>query len=183
MLLYPEYERRIMNKELDDKLTQSCPILYGDKHSDVELWGFQCGDGWFDILWDLSQKLEHLIKQWIKEHPKSGHIPRASVVKEKFGGLRFYMTCATPEMQKHIDSAERLSLTTCEVCGAIGEKRMGARISTLCDQHNQERQMSLNKAFNERLWSDDYQVFLGNLKSDRVSYEELARQYHIRHLK
>jgi hypothetical protein len=54
-------------------------------------------------------------------------------VKEKFGGLRFYMTCDTDEIFNLIQEAEALSYKTCEVCGKPGEERPSSWIHTLCD--------------------------------------------------
>lgn len=67
-------------------------------------------------------------------------------IKEKFGGLRFYFAFGTSsgdplalaaeqEFQKHVDGAEELSFTVCEVCGASGKRRGGGWIRTLCDKH------------------------------------------------
>ena len=54
-------------------------------------------------------------------------------MKEKFGGLRFYMTCDTDEIFDLISEAEALSYKTCEECGKPGEERGGGWIHTLCD--------------------------------------------------
>lgn len=59
--------------------------------------------------------------------------PRAAQVKEKFGGLRFYMTHYTDEMSALIREAEQKAEQTCEVCGVVGESRGGGWIKTLCD--------------------------------------------------
>jgi hypothetical protein len=62
-----------MDKELDEKLVKNHPLLYSDRQGDVRstcmVWGFACGNGWFDLIWDLSQKLEPLIKEFKKENP------------------------------------------------------------------------------------------------------------------
>ena len=62
-----------MNQELDSKLVKNFPLLYGDRYGDIRstamCWGFSCGDGWFDIIWNLSSKLEPLINNIIKENP------------------------------------------------------------------------------------------------------------------
>jgi hypothetical protein len=49
--------------------------------------------------------------------------PKASQVKEKFGGLRLYMTHGNEEIWKIIDRAEIESYKTCEECGKNGELR------------------------------------------------------------
>ena len=61
-----------MNEELDKKLVKSFPLLYGDRDAPMQstamCWGFP-GDGWFDIIWDLSSKLEPLIQKFIADNP------------------------------------------------------------------------------------------------------------------
>lgn len=58
-------------------------------------------------------------------------------IKEKFGQMRIYEeSCPESihmEVAALIDKYERLSLTTCEVCGLPGTRRTGGWIKTLCD--------------------------------------------------
>lgn len=65
-------------------------------------------------------------------------------IKEKFGGLRFYITHDFEAGQglhedcpvwAAIEEAERASLIICEMCGQPGERRRGSWIRTLCDVH------------------------------------------------
>jgi hypothetical protein len=111
-----------MTPELDEKLCKEFPNLYADRHasmmSTAMCWGFECCDGWFQLLYDLSQKLEELILK-MPEDERSAI--RASQVKEKYGTLRFYMTLETDEMYKAIQEAEKLSARTCEECGEPGK--------------------------------------------------------------
>ena len=163
-----------MKKELDEILTKTFPLLYADRHNPSHTtamcWGFSCDNGWFDLIWQLSSKLEPLIEKVIKEYPnlpcatcgcpkdthygsatktpgkclsihiipgcdkpppanyracwcekyKSSH-PRAAQVKEKFGGLRFYMTSGNDEIYALVRKAEELSYYICEICGAAAE--------------------------------------------------------------
>ena len=113
-----------MNKELDEKLTRDFPNLYADRYGDMMstcmVWGFECSDGWFQLIYNLSAELEPLIVRYKKENPNS-YVPKASQVKEKYGTLRFYMDGATDEMCRLIDDAEDLSEITCEICGRIGK--------------------------------------------------------------
>lgn len=130
-----------MKQELDDKLVKAFPLLYADRHGDKRAtcmcWGFTHGDGWFDLIWEASSKLEPLIQKWVDENGTEGH-PRASQVKEKFGTLRFYMTGATDEMWDIAAAAEEKSWTTCEACGKPGEQRRGRWIRTLCGECNED---------------------------------------------
>jgi len=59
-------------------------------------------------------------------------------IKEKFGGLRFYVMDGSEELHAAIKEAEAKSLTICEQCGSPGELRKGGWRKTLCDQHAQE---------------------------------------------
>ena len=132
-----------MKQELDKKLVKAFPLLYEDRNTSMQstamCWGFSCDDGWFDIIWNLSSKLEPLIQKLHTERQDIEYLPRASQVKEKFGGLRFYVTSATDEMDGLIEEAETLSYKTCESCGNPGQGRSGGWIKTLCDTCSEER--------------------------------------------
>lgn len=64
---------------------------------------------------------------------ENGDTYRPVQIKEKFGGLRYYMGSETKAMTEAISEAERKSFETCEQCGAPGKLRRGGWISTLCD--------------------------------------------------
>ncbi len=60
-------------------------------------------------------------------------------IKEKFGGLRYYITTSegyinTDRMYAIIDTIESLSFRICEDCGRPGEERENGWIRTLCDE-------------------------------------------------
>lgn len=104
-------KRRDLEMKSLDQLHADFPDLFQDIY-------FECGPGWYDLLNELSQKLTEIIKK----HPKiDGCRMYATQVKEKYGGLRFYMSCSTDEMSNIIDEYEKKSLKTCEVCGKPGE--------------------------------------------------------------
>jgi len=135
-------------------LVKAFPLLYADRTADKRTtamcWGFSCDDGWFDIIWDLSSKLEPLIQKLIEEHPDVDYCPRASQVKEKFGGLCFYMTSATDEMWDLIHKTETQSYETCETCGKPGEERGGGWIITHCDDcHEKKKSGVANKVISD----------------------------------
>jgi hypothetical protein len=122
-----------MRKEFDDLLVKTFPNLYKDRYASSQetcmCWGFP-GDGWFLIIWNLSEKLEKLILD-TPEDERDGM--QATQVKEKFGKLRFYIDTYSEEVQQHIKLAEKLSAITCEDCGAPGQMRKGGWIRVLCD--------------------------------------------------
>ena len=75
-----------------------------------------------------------MIQKYIDETGDKENHPRASQVKEKFGGLRFYMSSSTDEMEKLISEAEALCDELCEECGKIGEVCSdGGWYRTLCE--------------------------------------------------
>ena len=61
-------------------------------------------------------------------------------VKEKFGGLRFYVASATEEVLDRIEEAENRSYTICQECGEPGELwSCNGWYVTLCEAHAKER--------------------------------------------
>ena len=117
-----------MDERLQENLENAFPNLY---KSGIY---FEVQDGWFTLLWNLSEKLEQLILQLRepKDEPQSYH---ADQVKEKFGGLRFYMSLTTDEMGRLIDEAEKQSFKICEICGEPGLIRGRSWLQTRCDKH------------------------------------------------
>jgi hypothetical protein len=66
--------------------------------------------GWIPLVKEVLGKL--------KEMGWKGEIEQ---IKEKFGGLRLYLTDLTQEMDELVDSYERKSRTVCEYCGKPGQ--------------------------------------------------------------
>jgi predicted RNA-binding Zn-ribbon protein involved in translation (DUF1610 family) len=110
-------------------LTASFPILYGQANTvnpwnpnlnkpflPIEGFSFECGDGWFDIIKNLSEKIEDYNRQL----PEDAEPIRAVQVKEKYGTLRFYTNYGTEEIFDLIELAEKQSEFVCEKCGATG---------------------------------------------------------------
>jgi hypothetical protein len=86
------------------------------------------GDGWLQLLHDLIEEL--LVAGWDKQ---------ICQVKEKFGGLRFYINAGTDEIHDIISKYEELSYKTCEECGETGELRKDLGWwKTQCDSHYKE---------------------------------------------
>jgi nitrogenase molybdenum-iron protein alpha/beta subunit len=89
--------------------------------------GFECGDGWFRLIDQLSSDITAIDK-------RDGTETIAFQVKEKYGGLRFYIEGGSDAVFDAIDKAEELSLKTCEVCGEPGKQRGKGWIYTMCDK-------------------------------------------------
>lgn len=141
-----------MNQELDKKLCETYPkifsLRYGDMTETAMCWGFEHGEGWYEIINQLCANIQNHI-DWLE---KTGRpIPQvvADQVKEKFGGLRFYYSGGDDVIDGMVRMAESFSEVTCEVCGSPGKQRGGGWIKTLCDQHDQERKKDRAIRFGE----------------------------------
>ncbi len=128
-----------MSPELDDALVRDFPRLYRDRgkprSESCMAYGFSCDDGWEPIIRGLSMVLESLTD----DHPDL----YAAQVKEKWGGLRFYLRHPLGSMRARyaILVAECACVHACELCGAKGRQRRCSergRIKTVCDVHAKE---------------------------------------------
>lgn len=127
-----------MSPELDALLCDKHPAIFARRHLPMTqtnmCWGFQCGDGWFNLIDVLCEELQretaaHAAPQVV-----------AQQVKEKFGGLRFYTSTATTDTQHAlIEMAGSLSERTCEECGAPGKLLTDGWYATRCDAHTTTR--------------------------------------------
>jgi hypothetical protein len=125
-----------MHKELEQKLVERWPTWFNTKgdfrYTGMTL-GFQHDDGWFGILWRLCEDLEPLVAEFEAAGEQKFEVLQ---VKEKFGGLRFYVNCREEEaIRQRIGAAVHESFRTCEVCGQPGKLREVGWIKTTCDEH------------------------------------------------
>lgn len=79
-----------------DKLVSEYPLVYG---SGVPC-GFWCPVDWYEILEGLSRSISHQLER----NPIEGF--RVQQVKEKFGGLRFYVSASDETIDALIAHAE-----------------------------------------------------------------------------
>ncbi len=116
-----------MNKENDQKLFDRFSFFHPELPMTENLmcFGFECGDGWFDLIWQLCLDIE-------KAKPTDDFI--VVQVKEKFGGLRFYVDSATDEVFNIINKAEEQSYKVCEFCGTKEDVKIikGGWLKSLC---------------------------------------------------
>ena len=102
-----------MKPELDDLLCHRHPEIFAERHGDPRYTcmtrGFECGDGWYDLIDDLCTKIEAVAS--------AGSHPVCGQVKEKFGKLRFYVS-GNSDVQALCQAAEADSANICEECGA-----------------------------------------------------------------
>lgn len=160
-----------MRRELDEALCAKYPLIFKDRHENMQhtamCWGICTGDGWYNIIdtlcglltsdyrsaqsrydfikdkvnqpqWEGSNKIvtqEQIDEAKAKMDEEAAKVPVASQVKEKFGGLRFYVQAATDKHYNYINFAESMSYHTCEECGAPGKRYTEGWHRTLCDIH------------------------------------------------
>ncbi|MCK9544159.1 MAG: hypothetical protein M0R03_19240 [Novosphingobium sp.] len=126
-----------MNSVLDKQLCDKYPKIFVQRNLQPDqtamCWGFECGDGWYWLIDSLCNQL-----QWDIDHNRYPQI-EAVQVKEKFGGLRFYVSGCNENQSGSIEFAELLSSTICEKCGQPGATQTETGwIQTLCDKCKDE---------------------------------------------
>lgn len=105
-----------MNDILTEQMYAEFPDLYRGRtrppRDSAMCWGFECGDGWYQILYDLSKELT----DYMLQHPPL----RLEVmqVKSKFGNLRFHLDYSDLVTEEIISRARDRSDLVCEVTGA-----------------------------------------------------------------
>lgn len=96
-----------------------------DPKSQEQVEGYcDMGKGWKKIIDSLLEDLDQPDMEWDC---------RITQVKEKFGGLRFYIGAASEAVWKRISQACQESYKTCMVCGEPGELRESGWWTTQCD--------------------------------------------------
>jgi hypothetical protein len=103
-----------MNEKNTLALVAAAPLLYRHYEDDKYPWpiqyGFECGDGWFDLLMSLSLKIEAELQAALAAGKRRQDLQCADQVKEKFGKLRFYLRSGRevpPPWRVWIDEAAR----------------------------------------------------------------------------
>lgn len=122
-----------MRNELDNRLCVAFPQIFSDRYSDPQTtamcWGFECGDGWYDIIYNLCVDITSYCNS-------TGYpVPKAVQVKEKYGTLRFYVDQGDDHIYDLISYYSQRSRTTCETCGSIGKMRGNGWLYVSCEQH------------------------------------------------
>lgn len=127
-------------------LAETLKMKYPEMYDSVSC-GIYVDEGWHNIVFMLSNIIYNHCKFQIK-NGKMESFPKVAQIKEKFGGLRFYMDGGDSFCNGAIHMAEVIAETTCEVCGKEGKLRRGGWIKTLCDVHDKERTQKM-ESFNQ----------------------------------
>ena len=127
-----------MSPEKTQELYSRFPELYRGRTKPITEnlmpFGFECAGGWYDIIAELSQRIDDLAKA---AGLSGDDYPMAAQVKEKYGGLRFYIDPCNGDVANEIfaaiDDAEARSVKICETCGKPGRLTGKGWIVTICE--------------------------------------------------
>ena len=143
-----------MKLELENKLVEKYPAMFvnyrGDLRETCMAFGFECGDGWYDILNKLCGLISFKIEWFRSVMPDAKLNLIVDQVKEKYGTLRFYYSfqyeyeSLTDSQRTRIDAwmseiagmvqmAEEMSSITCESCGTKSELEPAPFPRSECD--------------------------------------------------
>lgn len=121
-----------MKNELQKQLFQKYPLIFRQKDLPITQtcmsWGIECSDGWFNLIDKLCENIQ-------KYCDKEEFQTEATQVKEKYGGLRFYICYGDDRIYDLINKAEKESYNTCENCGSMDNVTQTVGwIVTLCSK-------------------------------------------------
>lgn len=175
-----------MDKGLQQKLHDRFPKLYselGQKDSCM-FWGVTTGDGWFDLIWRLSEDLEKLDPNLV-----------AIQVKEKFGTLSFYLRQAdlgvkqydqgmisfepqarNEQVRARVKQATEESAVTCEQCGKPGKMRAGSWHAVRCDACQDALNAEHRKEFGAQ-WSQQHGQLVAEMDALGDAAKEIRESY------
>lgn len=122
-----------MKTQLAELLYKRHPLIFAERQHSISQssmgWGFSCGDGWFDLIDVLCERL-----QFWTDHNKAPQVV-AVQVKEKWGLLHFYPRVASEDQRGMIDMAQSMSARICEQCGKPGRVLFAGMLLTRCPEH------------------------------------------------
>jgi len=128
--LFHKYKSIFRQKDLP--MTETCMC-----------WGIDCGNGWYYIIDELCNCITRYV---INDETRK---VEASQVKQKFGGLRFYISgFSDPYIEGLISMAEGMSYHVCEMCGSSNNVGIISDIylESLCEKCNIKKRKSRKKS-------------------------------------
>jgi hypothetical protein len=138
-----------MSPELDARLCEKYPKIFENRFGDIQTtamcWGFECGDGWYNLIDTLCAK----IQSYVDERSPEVYPVVATQVKEKYGTLRFYISGGDEHVDNLVSEAEKLSAHTCATCGETGKLRGSGWFYSACDSHTNEQDLLDNSSIND----------------------------------
>jgi hypothetical protein len=141
-----------MKQELDKLFCEKYPKMMVNRTKPMMetcmCWGFECGDGWCNILDQLMGNIQHHI-DWKNRQGEVVAQVTLDQIKEKFGTLRFYYTGGDDEISGMVRMAESMSGVTCEECSAPAKTHGPGWIRTICEPCEQAREAKRAKDMEE----------------------------------
>jgi hypothetical protein len=103
-----------MDSHKTNELYEKFPHLYRERTAPLESsdmgWGFQCENGWYKIIYEMSKKID-------KISPEGEHAPAISLVsRHEDGTLHVAVRNITPPVADIVMNAREQSRLTCEFC-------------------------------------------------------------------
>ena len=103
-----------MDSHKTNELYEKFPHLYRERTAPLEsshmAWGFQCENGWYKIIYEMSKKIDKISIEGV-------HAPAISLVsRHEDGTLYVAVSNITPPVADIITSATEQSRLTCEFC-------------------------------------------------------------------
>jgi hypothetical protein len=103
-----------MNSDKTSELYERFPRLYRERTAPLESsgmgWGFQCEDGWYKIIYEMSKKID-------KISTEGEFAPAITLVsKHEDGTLYIAVRNLTPPIADIVTRATEQSRLTCELC-------------------------------------------------------------------
>ena len=133
-----------MKQELDRLLCEKYPKMMVNRNKNMQetcmCWGFECGDGWYNILNQLMGNIQHHI-DWKNRKEEVVAQVTLDQVKEKFGTLRFYYSGGDDAIDGMVRMAESMSGVTCEECSAPAQTHGPGWIRTICEPCETKREI------------------------------------------
>lgn len=163
-----------MDHDLDGLLCSRYPSIFRDRHAPASrtamCWGCCCGNGWYALIDTLCDE----IQRRVDTHGVKDVV--ALQVKEKLGGLRFYVSGGDEYTAGVIWLADHLSTMICEDCGAPGVQTGRGWIKTRCAAHEGEDFLLDRTVSNVE---DDSVDDLRSVSPEKLRAWELASQFRL----
>lgn len=143
--LCEEYKakREMERKEHPERFVRKWPY---------ELFGVECGEGWKSLYQPITDYINEYNKGKKDEYKIEIH-----QIKEKFGGLRYYVNFTDEKLRNMIREAEAKSYNTCEVCGKYIEKPINenhwiyAECQECHDKWKKDRQKAMDENYEKKI--------------------------------
>jgi len=178
---------KMSEKVFDKFMCEKYPVIFQERNLPMSqtcmCWGFNVGKGWYELLYNLCEKIDKLYKL-------TGIGLKASQVKEKFGSLRFYTSPSFNEKVKQvkeklkiddgtakaiveilddcIDIAECKSDKTCAECGETYYDKIsiGGWVYGVCEKCFKKLHPDRIKGMNDCKQRDKFARFASDLAFD-----------------